>query len=217
MDFQNPPINKLISMEIDRFNTFTIGVGGQGVIRATHILADAALAEDHHVRTAETHGMAQRGGSVSGYLRFGKEVHGPLIPKQGAHIIISLEPSEALRSLNYADKNTYYFINTTKIMPLSIYQDRKLKYPTIEEIRTELSKITSHVHFIDATKLAEQAGNIKTMNVVLLGMVLGSGKMPLLRETLENSIKKFVPAKALDVNRRAFELGFQQGKKTEEI
>ncbi|MHA1673416.1 MAG: indolepyruvate oxidoreductase subunit beta [Promethearchaeota archaeon] len=217
MDFQNPTIKKLIYMEIDRFNTFIIGVGGQGVIRAAHILADAALAEDHHVRTAETHGMAQRGGSVSGFVSYGKEVHGPLIPKQGAKIIISLEPIEALRSVQYANKNTYYFIDTTKIVPLSIYQNRKLKYPEIEEIRAELLKITPHVHFIDATNLAEQAGNIKTMNVVLLGLVMGSGKLPLLRETLENSIKKFVPAKALEVNRQAFELGFQQGAKTEEI
>ncbi|MHA1519998.1 MAG: indolepyruvate ferredoxin oxidoreductase subunit beta [Promethearchaeota archaeon] len=204
-------------MEINRFNTFIIGVGGQGAIRVAHILADAALAEDHHVRTAETHGMAQRGGSVSAYVSLGQNVHGPLIPKQGADIIISLEPSEALRSVQYANKNTYYFIDTTKIIPLSIYQDRKLNYPEIEKIRAELLKITPHVHFIDATNLAEQAGNIKTMNVVILGMASGSGKMPLQRETLENSIKKFVPAKALEVNRRAFELGFQQGKKDEGI
>lgn len=200
-------------MDIDKFNCFTIGVGGQGVIRATHILADAALAEENHVRTAETHGMAQRGGSVSGYLRFGKAVYGPLIPKSGAEIIISLEPSEALRSTQYAGKNTYYFINTTPIIPLSIYQDRKLSYPSLDAIKTELQKITPNLFFIDATKLAEEAGNIKTMNVVLLGLVVGSGKLPIDRKTVENSIFKFVPKKAMEVNRKAFELGFQQAQK----
>jgi len=193
-----------------------IGVGGQGVIRGTHILADAALAEGHPVRTAETHGMAQRGGSVSGYLRFGKDVHGPLIPKHGAHIIIALEPSEALRAIQFANQDTYYFISSAPILPLSIYQDRKIKYPNVDSVKQELRKITPHVYSIDALKLAEQAGTEKALNVVMLGFASSSGSIPLKRETIEKSIEKFVPAKALPINKTAFQLGFEQGGKINE-
>lgn len=193
-----------------------IGVGGQGVIRATHILADAAMNEGHPVRTAETHGMAQRGGSVSGYLRFGKDVHGPLIPKTSANIIVALEPSEALRSVTYANENTYYFINSAPILPLSIYQDRKIKYPSLDSVKQELKKITQHVYIIDAIKLAQQAGTEKAMNVVMLGFAAGSGVIPLKRESIEGSIEKFVPVKALTVNKTAFQLGFEQGGKINE-
>ena len=203
-------------MTLSKFNCFTIGVGGQGVIRATHILADAAMAEQYPVRTAETHGMAQRGGSVSGYLRFGKDVHGPLIPKYGAHVVIALEPSEALRSVQYANKETYYFINSSPILPLSIYQNRKISYPNLEIIEKELSKITPHVHIIDALGLAEQAGTSKSLNVVMLGFAVGSGIIPLKSETIEKSIEKFVPKKALQINKTAFQLGFDEGGKIHE-
>ena len=86
-------------MIINKFNILSVGVGGQGVIRITQILASAALKGNHHVRTAETHGMAQRGGSVSGYLRFGQHVEGPLIPSGQANIIMAFEPLEAVRNI----------------------------------------------------------------------------------------------------------------------
>ena len=98
------------------YNILTVGVGGQGVIRATQILASAALEDGgNQVRTAETHGMAQRGGTVVGYLRFGPDVKGPLIHK--ANVILSFELSEALKNIKYADKNTSLFVSSDVIIP----------------------------------------------------------------------------------------------------
>ncbi|UYP48726.1 Indolepyruvate oxidoreductase subunit IorB [Candidatus Lokiarchaeum ossiferum] len=203
-------------MEINHFNCLSIGVGGQGVIRATQILADAALLDKHSVRTAETHGMAQRGGSVTGYLRFGSEVMGPLIPKGGANIIMSFEPSEAIRAIPYANADTIMFVNIKPIIPLSVYQNKKIVYPSFEEMQTNLKKVTQKVLFIDAAELAIKAGSIKAANVIMLGVMLGSGALPLSRENLEKAIMDGVPAKALDINKKAFDLGIAKGEELKE-
>lgn len=200
-------------MTLNSFNVLNVGVGGQGVISATMILAHAAMLENYNVRTAETHGMAQRGGSVTGYLRFGTEVQGSLIPQGGAQLIMSLEPIEAFRNRHYANKNTIFFINQNKITPLSIYQNRKLKYPTTEEIKAELAQITKNVYFINANQLAVQAGNVKAVNVVMIGFLMGSGKLPLDLDKIKLAILKYVPAKARKVNEHAFDLGYQEGQK----
>ncbi|MHA1584044.1 MAG: indolepyruvate oxidoreductase subunit beta [Promethearchaeota archaeon] len=203
-------------MEITNFNCLSVGVGGQGVIRATSILAHAAMLDNLTVRTAETHGMAQRGGSVSGYLRFGSSVEGPLIPIGGADIIMSFELIEILRNIRYANKDTYILVNTTKIQPLSIYQNRNLKYPSLEEIRKNLENVTKHVLFINASKLAKEAGTVKAANVVMMGVIAGSGKLPLSIDHLKEAIMKFVPPKAREINEKAFELGMKKGAELKE-
>jgi len=200
-------------MNIDQFNILSVGVGGQGVIRVTQILASAALLDNYYVRTAETHGMAQRGGSVSGYLRFGNLVDGPLIPAGLTDIIMALEPLEAVRNIKYAGKKSIIFLNDKSILPLSIYQSKKIVYPEFDDILANLKKITQNVFFIKATELAEKAGNAKTSNVIMLGVLFGTGILPLSKENLEKSILKYVPAKAKDVNKIAFELGIEEGQK----
>ncbi|MHA2474737.1 MAG: 2-oxoacid:acceptor oxidoreductase family protein, partial [Promethearchaeota archaeon] len=104
-------------MELKNFNLLIVGVGGQGVISAIQILSWAALLDRYKVRTAETHGMAQRGGSVSSFLRFGKEVEGPLIPRGNCQIVLAFEASEAVRNFNYANSDTIFFINNKIIIP----------------------------------------------------------------------------------------------------
>ncbi len=203
-------------MEINQFNCLSIGVGGQGVISATQILANAALLDKYSVRTAETHGMAQRGGSVTGYLRFGEEVMGPLIPKGGANIIMSFEPIEAVRAIPYANSDTVMYVNIKPIIPLSVYQNKKITYPSFEEIRTNLEKVTKNVMFVDAVELAIKAGSVKTANVIMLGLMKGSGALPISRESLEEAIMNGVPAKAIEINKVAFELGMAKGKELKE-
>lgn len=200
-------------MNINQYNILSVGVGGQGVIKITQFLASAALIDNYHVRTAETHGMAQRGGSVSGYLRFGELVNGPLIPAGFADFIVALEPLEAVRNIKYAGKNSIILLNTKHILPLSIYQSKKIVYPEFDEIMENLKKITKNVFFIKATDLAEKAGNVKTSNVVMLGVMLGTGNLPLSKENLEKSILKNIPAKAKEVNEIAFKLGIEEGQK----
>ena len=198
-------------MEIKTFNLLNVGIGGQGVIRAIQILSHAALLEGYKVRTAETHGMAQRGGSVASYFRFGSEVEGPLIPRGLTDIVMAFESSEAVRYFNYAGRNTTFFINKDLIIPPMINQ-LGMEYPKIEEIESFLDKVSKNIYFIEANKLAKQAGNLRTMNVVMLGVLYGSGLLPLNENSLINSILKFVPKKAQEVNKVAFNLGKERGK-----
>jgi indolepyruvate ferredoxin oxidoreductase, beta subunit len=198
-------------MEIKNFNLLNVGVGGQGVIRAVQILSHAALLDGYKVRTAETHGMAQRGGSVASYFRFGSEVEGPLIPRGLTDVIMAFEASEAVRSFNYAGSDTFFFINNDLIIPPMIHQ-LGMEYPTIEEIKTFLKSVSSNIHFINANELASQAGNLRTMNVVMLGILIGSGQIPLNDESILRAILKYVPKKAQEANKLAFNLGIEKGK-----
>ncbi|KKM77832.1 hypothetical protein LCGC14_1366030 [marine sediment metagenome] len=198
-------------MELKSFNLLIVGVGGQGVIRAIQILAWAALSDKFKVRTAETHGMAQRGGSVSSFLRFGKEVEGPLIPRGHCQIILALEPSEAVRNFNYASPNTLIFINNHIIIPPSIHL-MNMEYPDDKKIHDFLTQITPFVYFINGHEEALKVGDLRTLNVYMLGILSGSEKLPLKQETLHSSIMRFVPKKAQNINKIAFQNGFNKGK-----
>ena len=198
-------------MEIKSYNLLNVGVGGQGVISAIQILSHAALLEGYKVRTAETHGMAQRGGSVASYLRFGSLVEGPLIPRGMADLVMAFEASEAVRNFNYAGLYTYFFINNQLIVPPQIHQ-LGMEYPNIEEIHTFLKDVSPNIFFIDANNLAREAGNLRTMNVVMLGVISGSGTLPIKVENIQEAIKLFVPKKAIEVNKLAFNLGLEKGR-----
>jgi len=197
-------------MEIQTYNLLNVGVGGQGVIRAIQILSWAALHEGFKVRTAETHGMAQRGGSVASYLRFGTQIEGPLIPRGEANVILAFEASEAVRNFNYAGPQTHFIINEKLIIPPMIHQ-QGLEYPTISQIRKFLSDVSKNINFIPADDLALKAGNQRTMNVVMLGVLVGINQIPIKKDTIFNSIMNFIPKKTTEINRKAFELGIEKG------
>ncbi|TFG11672.1 MAG: indolepyruvate ferredoxin oxidoreductase subunit beta [Promethearchaeota archaeon] len=197
-------------MEIQTYNLLNVGVGGQGVIRAIQILSWAALHEGFKVRTAETHGMAQRGGSVASYLRFGTQIEGPLIPRGEANVILAFEASEAVRNFNYAGPQTHFIINEKLIIPPMIHQ-QGLEYPTISQIRKFLSDVSKNINFIPADDLALKAGNQRAMNVVMLGVLVGINQIPIKKETIFNSIMNFIPKKTTEINRNAFELGIEKG------
>ena len=198
-------------MEIESYNLLNVGVGGQGVIRAIQILSNAALLDGYNVRTAETHGMAQRGGSVAAYLRFGTLVEGPLIPRGKTDVVLAFEASEAVRNFNYAGPETTFFINDDLIIPPMIHQ-MGMEYPNIDQIRGFLKTVSPNINFIKAKEIAKRAGNIRTMNVVMLGVIFGAGKIPIKREPLEQSIMKYIPEKAQKINKIAFQFGIEEGK-----
>jgi indolepyruvate ferredoxin oxidoreductase beta subunit len=197
-------------MTIQSYNLLNVGVGGQGVILSIQILSWAALREGYKVRTAETHGMAQRGGSVASYLRFGSRIEGPLIPRGKADVILAFEASEAVRNFTYAGPNTYFFINNKIIIPPMIHQ-QGLEYPTISQIHKFLSDVSKNIHFIPADDLAIKAGNLRAMNVVMLGVLVGMNQVPIKKEILFDSIMNFIPKKTQDINKIAFELGIEKG------
>ena len=198
-------------MENNNFNLLIVGVGGQGVISTVQILAWTALIEKYNVRTAETHGMAQRGGSVASFLRFGSIVEGPLIPKGQVQIILAFEASEAVRYFSYAGPKTLFLINDKIQVPPTVNL-MDIDYPNKDQILRFLKQITPDIFFINGTEEVLKVGNLRVLNVFMLGVLCGSERLPLKKENLINSIMLFVPKKAQEVNNLAFENGFKKGK-----
>lgn len=198
-------------MEIKNFNLLIVGVGGQGVISAIQILTRAALLDNYKVRTAETHGMAQRGGSVASFLRFGNGIEGPLIAKGNCQVVLALEASEAVRYFNFADSNTHIFINSKIIVPPTVHS-MDMEYPSIEKIQNFLQQISPNIFFINGQEETLRVGNIRTLNTLMLGVLLGSGKLPITQEAIENSILLLIHKKYHKINEIAFKKGIEKGE-----
>jgi|Deesub1362A_J573_1020465.scaffolds.fasta_scaffold00036_63 indolepyruvate ferredoxin oxidoreductase beta subunit len=197
---------------VEEFNIFVSGVGGQGALTAAGIIARAAKNAGHNVLAAETHGMAQRGGSVSVHLRIGSKVYAPLIPLGRAHVLFSLEPVEAVRYIEYASKDGVAIVNTKPLVPPSVNLG-SLSYPSIEQIAEIIKKFVDKVIMIDAYELAVEAGNPLTNNVVMLGAMSHAVNLPITIEELKKSIEATVPEKAIEVNMKAFQLGYDYAEK----
>ncbi|MCD6492508.1 MAG: indolepyruvate ferredoxin oxidoreductase subunit beta [Archaeoglobaceae archaeon] len=193
-------------MNFKRFNLIIVGVGGQGALTTAAILARAALKSGINVVTAETHGMAQRGGSVEVHVRFGN-VLSPLIPLCDADAMIALEPSEALRYSNYLNENTLVILNTKSIIPPSVTIG-SAEYPDLEVIKHELGKITKHVKVVDASSIAEKLGAIQATNVVVIGMLAKLVDLPIKFKNLEESLKEVLPEKLHEINLKALNAGY---------
>lgn len=190
-------------MKTSECDIVVVGVGGQGVILISNVIGKAALKAGLPVRGAETHGMAQRGGSVISHIRLGCEF-GPMVPAGGADILLALEPAEALRYAHYLSDDGIALVNTKPILPITVTTGQS-RYPALEEILALLQRICRDVKTLDATELAAKAGTPQAMNVVMLGAL--SRYIPLPEEMLIESLSESIPAKFIEVNRRAFELG----------
>lgn len=185
------------------------GVGGQGSIRASHIVAIAAIQDGLRARVGETFGAAMRGGAVASHVRIGKGVHAPLVPKDGAGVVLALEPLEGLRNVvKFLAPGGLLLVNPRAWMPVDVNVGRA-EYPELESIKGAVGRLGGEVVTVDATSLAQEAGNIRTMNVVMLGALAKTGKLPVRVETLKRAIRENVPKGTEDVNMRAFELGFE--------
>jgi len=193
---------------VKELNIIIAGVGGQGVVLLSDILGNAAVKDGFQVRGSEVLGMAQRGGSVFSNIRIGEEVFSPMTTDGKCDILIAIEPSEALRNIQYLNSNTTVIMNTIKVIPATVSMG-KSSYPDIEVIKTEVQAVAGRVITLDAVGLAVQAGNRQASNVVMLGALFGSGKMPIKAETIKEAIAAHVPAKAVSVNMTAFELGYK--------
>lgn len=196
---------------MDELNLIIAGVGGQGSILASHMVAMAAIRDGLQARVGETFGAAMRGGAVASHVRIGKGIHAPLVPKDGAGIILALEPLEGLRNINFLGKGGLLLTNTRPWLPVDVNIGRA-EYPSMESIKDAVEKLGGKVVEMDATSLAQQAGNVRTMNVVMMGALAATGKLPISVETLKQVVKENVPPKTIDVNLRAFELGFNAKK-----
>ncbi len=190
---------------ISRFDLVIAGVGGQGAILASDIIGKAAVKENMPVRAAETHGMAQRGGSVVNHIRLECEL-GSMIPVKGADVLLALEPSEALRYLEYLSDDGIIIVNTDPILPVTVTSGL-CTYPDVEAIIAKLGQ--NHVvKAFNATELAKEAGHPQSMNVVMVGAV--SNYLPIPVDTMLGCVRELVPPKTIDINTKAFELGRSQ-------
>ena len=174
----------------------------------SELLGKAAVEDDLNVRGSETLGMAVRGGSVVSTIRIGSEVYGPLIPMGKCHLLIGMEPAEALRNIAYLLPSSLVILNLRKIVPFTVLQGTS-KYPSLDKVLEKLNVVSSQIIKLDATQLAEEAGNPITANIVMLGAAFGTGQMPVKLETIKAVIRSHFPTKTVPVNIKAFELGYQ--------
>lgn len=181
-----------------------VGVGGQGTLLASRLLGAAMVAEGYDVKVSEVHGMSQRGGSVVTYVRYGEKVYSPIIEEGEADIVLAFEQLEAARYLPYLKKGGAVVVNTQKMDPMPVVTG-STTYP--EGLLEDMEKKGARVLALDALSLAEEAGSAKAVNVVLIGAMaksLGQEQAVWLK-----AIEETVPAKFLEMNRKAFALGWQ--------
>lgn len=194
-------------------NVIIAGVGGQGSILASRIIADAAIASgaDTKVRVGETFGAAMRGGAVSSHVRIG-DVTGPLVEKDRCDLIIGLEPLEALRiAVDYLRPGGTVILNTEKSVPTDV-KVGNAEYPEIAEIERVIREMGGEVISLDASDLALKAGNPRCMNVVMLGAASMTGLLSVSPEDLLKAIRGRVAQKTIDVNQTAFTMGQVAGR-----
>ncbi|MDK2915137.1 MAG: indolepyruvate ferredoxin oxidoreductase, beta subunit [Thermococcaceae archaeon] len=194
------------------YNIVITGVGGQGILTAANLLGWAALRAGYKVRVGEVHGMSQRFGSVIAYVRFGEDVYGAMVPEGKADVILSFEPVEALRYINYLKKGGLVFTNARPIPPVQVSMGLAT-YPSLDEMKKIVEEdFGGKFMAFDSEKLAMEAGNIVTTNVVLIGALSQTPGFPLSEEGIKEVIRISVPPKTIDVNMKAFELGVKAAK-----
>jgi len=183
-------------------NVIFAGVGGQGVILASKVLMEVATKKGYDVKESEVHGMAQRGGSVDCHVRFGKEVHSPLIPKGGADYIICLELLESMRKLEYLNKGSVLIVNREQINPAPV-EIGAMQYPP--DIEAWLKSNFSSTVVVDTNEALKEAGTKKALNIVMIGCL--SKYLEFAVSDWEDAIKSLVNEKFIEQNLKAFNLG----------
>lgn len=182
------------------------GVGGQGTVLASKIIAAAAMEEGNPVHSAETIGMAQRGGSVTSHVRIGGEAYSPLIPFGGADMLLAFEPGEAVRNLRYLKKGGIAVVNISAVKPVT---------ESLKETGYDGSEMIAYLKekcsciFVNAEEVCRPFGSTKFFNIIMLGVAAGSGHLGLEKDTLLKQIEQRVPSRFLDVNLRAFQTGIE--------
>lgn len=186
-----------------KYDILIVGVGGQGTVLASRLIAAAAMEQGWFVRTAETIGMAQRGGCVTSHVRIGSEQKSSMIPPHTADLLIGFEPGEALRNRRFLAPDGKLIVNSNPIMPVTASLST-----ASYDVPAVLSALSCAV-LVDAVRLAREAGSEKTVNTVLLGAAVGYGLLPFDAAAMEAVIAKTIPQRFLEINRKAFALGRQ--------
>ena len=188
----------------ETLNILLVGVGGQGTILASNILAELGLKLGYDVKKAEVHGMSQRGGSVISHVRWGLKVFSPIIAKGEADVMVAFEKMEVVRYIDILEPEGMVLANNHAILPITVSAGAG-SYPEDELIRASISNVTKNVHWIDGMGIAEELGNSRIANVVLLGAL--SCLLEMQSEPWLEVMESHVPPKFIDINREAFAAG----------
>ena len=188
---------------MEKKSALLVGVGGQGAILTAKVLVNGLMKAGFDVKMSEVHGMSQRGGSVVTYVRADKKVYSPVIDMGEADLIISFEALESARWLPYLKKGGVIVSNTAQIDPMPVIMGNAV-YP--EKILEQISQAGVKVVSADALSLAVEAGSAKAVNIVLLG--IAAKNLGLDYDVCINAIRATVPAKTIEVNEKAFDLGY---------
>jgi indolepyruvate ferredoxin oxidoreductase beta subunit len=189
-----------------KYDILIAGVGGQGTVLASRLLAATAIEAGCFARTSETIGMAQRGGCVVSHVRIDSEEAGPIIPFGNADLLIGFEPGEAARNMYRLNKDGKCVVNTREVKPITAAL-QSFSYdtaPVFEFIKSN----TSQAVFVDGYALAQEAGSVKALNTVLLGVAAAAGYLPFGKGEIEKVIRENVSKKYLELNEKAFNIGF---------
>ncbi|MFW9909931.1 MAG: indolepyruvate oxidoreductase subunit beta [Candidatus Thorarchaeota archaeon] len=198
------------------YNILFAGVGGQGLMLLSAVLGKAAVDAGLDVMTGETHGLAQRSGSIYVHFKIGKPIS-PLIPYGKADMLIAMEATEALRYIEYLkddgviimSKNTMPPVAETKAVALD--KEKIAKYYALEMVEERLRKVTTKLISLDSLGLALEAGNARTENSVLIGSAASCPDFPISAEDLRKAVLSLVPPKTIEANSKAFDLGREAG------
>ena len=198
------------------YNLMTCGVGGQGLMLVSNVIGIACAEFGLKIRTAETHGLAQRSGSIYTHIRVGKDVYSPLIPYGEADALLGMEAIETLRYIEFLKPEGVIIMNNYMWQPVQStfdrVQDTNNSYASIDAILAQLDKVSKNINLVNALEIANQAGNPLTSNLVLLGALAKTKGFPLSLNQLQEIVPKVVPKKAIEANLKALLLGFEAKK-----
>ena len=188
-----------------------VGVGGQGNLLASNLLGQAALSMGIPVVVSEIHGMAQRGGVVESAVLIGG-ANSPIVSNGEADVLVSFEPLETMRILNKCNKKTLVITNAQALPPFTVAVGQG-KYPPVDEILGKVGRKVGKVVSLNGNELAEKAGNVLSLNMVMLGALIGSGATPVTEEVMKKIIAGSTKKAFLDSNLKAFDLGKEAAQK----
>ena len=191
---------------MDTTRLIIVAVGGQGNLLASKVIGEAALISDIPVRMSEIHGMAQRGGIVESAIVFG-DAQSTIISNGEADVLVGFEPVESLRALNKCNSNTVVITSLSPLSPFTVTTGSS-KYPSLNALKALIRKKTAKLIAFDAAALAKEAGNVLSVNMVLLGALIQTGTVPLSADNIKEAIMKRTRKAFVESNLKAFEIGF---------
>ena len=197
-------------MSQDNYSIYVCGVGGQGIIKTSTIIGEAAMNEGLNVVMSEIHGMSQRGGSVSTELKIGN-FKSSILENHTADMILGFEPSEVLRGLHKANKETYLVFNTFPVIPAQLSSSGQ-PYPSISSIVNSLKENFNHGYPVGGNDFAKEAGSMLSLNMVLLGSAVAVESFPISKDAIVDSMKHNLKEKFHKMNLKAFDLGYDAVK-----